>query len=83
MVAAIERGWVQREMEEAAYRHQRAVDAEETIVVGVNRFIGPGKTPLACLIKVSTNRPNGAKSSAYARCALAVIPFAVRLPSTG
>jgi methylmalonyl-CoA mutase, N-terminal domain len=43
MVAAIERGWVQREMEDAAYRHQRAVDAEETVVVGVNRFIGPGE----------------------------------------
>jgi methylmalonyl-CoA mutase N-terminal domain/subunit len=41
MVTAIERGWVQREMEDAAYRHQRAVDAEETVVVGVNRFIGP------------------------------------------
>jgi methylmalonyl-CoA mutase N-terminal domain/subunit len=41
MVAAIERSWVQREMEDAAYRHQRAVDAEETVVVGVNRFIGP------------------------------------------
>src|SRR5580704_15377703 len=41
MVAAIERSWVQREMEDAAYRHQRAVDAEETAVVGVNRFIGP------------------------------------------
>jgi len=43
VVAAIERGWVQREMEDAAYRHQRAVDAEETIVVGVNRFKSPGE----------------------------------------
>jgi methylmalonyl-CoA mutase, N-terminal domain len=38
MVGAIERGWVQREIEEAAYRHQQAVDAGETVVVGVNRF---------------------------------------------
>jgi methylmalonyl-CoA mutase N-terminal domain/subunit len=45
MVAAIERGWVQREMEDAAYRHQRAVDAEETVVVGVNRFIGSPAPP--------------------------------------
>jgi methylmalonyl-CoA mutase, N-terminal domain len=41
MVAAIERGWVQREMEDAAYRHQQAVDAGETVVVGVNRFASP------------------------------------------
>jgi methylmalonyl-CoA mutase, N-terminal domain len=38
MVAAIERGWVQGELEEAAYRHQQAVDSGETVVVGVNRF---------------------------------------------
>jgi methylmalonyl-CoA mutase, N-terminal domain len=40
MVAAIERGWVQREIEDAAYRHQQAVDGGETVVVGVNRFTG-------------------------------------------
>jgi methylmalonyl-CoA mutase N-terminal domain/subunit len=40
MVAAIERGWVQQEIEDAAYQHQRAVDAGETLVVGVNRFTG-------------------------------------------
>ena len=39
MVAAIERGWVQREIEDAAYRHQQAVDCGETVVVGVNRFV--------------------------------------------
>jgi methylmalonyl-CoA mutase, N-terminal domain len=41
MVTAIERGWVQREIEDAAYRHQQAVDAGETVVVGVNRFTSP------------------------------------------
>jgi methylmalonyl-CoA mutase, N-terminal domain len=41
MVAAIERGWVQREIEDAAYRHQQAVDSGEMVVVGVNRFAGP------------------------------------------
>ncbi len=29
MVAAIERGWVQREIEDAAYRQQQAVDSGE------------------------------------------------------
>jgi methylmalonyl-CoA mutase N-terminal domain/subunit len=43
MVAAIERGWVQREIEEAAYRHQQAVDAGETVVVGANRFANSGE----------------------------------------
>ncbi len=38
MIAAIERGWVQREIQNAAYEYQRAVDAGETTVVGVNRF---------------------------------------------
>jgi methylmalonyl-CoA mutase N-terminal domain/subunit len=41
MVAAIEGGWVQREMEDAAYLHQQAVDGGETVVVGVNRFTSP------------------------------------------
>ena len=41
MVAAIERGWVQREIEDAAYLHQQAVDGGETVVVGVNRFTSP------------------------------------------
>ena len=42
MVAAIERGWVQREIEDAAYRHQQAVDSGEAVLVGVNRFAGAG-----------------------------------------
>ena len=44
MVAAIEKGWVQQEIEDAAYQHQRAVDAGETVVVGVNRFTSPHTT---------------------------------------
>jgi methylmalonyl-CoA mutase N-terminal domain/subunit len=41
MVAAIERGWVQREIEDAVFRHQQAFDSGASVVVGVNRFIGP------------------------------------------
>jgi methylmalonyl-CoA mutase N-terminal domain/subunit len=37
-LAAIERGFQQREIQEAAYRVQRAIDSGEQIVVGVNRF---------------------------------------------
>jgi methylmalonyl-CoA mutase, N-terminal domain len=38
MLRAIERGYVQREIQNAAYEYQRAVDANEAIVVGVNEF---------------------------------------------
>ena len=38
MLRAIERGYVQREIQNAAYGYQTAVDAKETIVVGVNEF---------------------------------------------
>jgi methylmalonyl-CoA mutase N-terminal domain/subunit len=38
MLRAIETGYVQREIQESAYRYQRAIETEEAIVVGVNRF---------------------------------------------
>jgi methylmalonyl-CoA mutase N-terminal domain/subunit len=38
MLKAIERGFVQQEIQNAAYEYQQAVDHEEAIVVGVNRF---------------------------------------------
>src|SRR5205085_6404346 len=38
MLRAIEIGYVQREIQEAAYAYQRAVEQGEQIVVGVNRF---------------------------------------------
>jgi methylmalonyl-CoA mutase, N-terminal domain len=37
-LAAIEAGYQQRQIQEAAYRVQREIEAEERIVVGVNRF---------------------------------------------
>ncbi len=38
MFRAIENGWVQRQIQESAYAYQRAVDAGDRTVVGVNRF---------------------------------------------
>lgn len=35
---AVEEGYIQREIQEAAYRTQRAIEKGEQIVVGVNRF---------------------------------------------
>src|SRR3712207_1070185 len=37
-VEAIERGFVQREIEEAAYRYNQQVEAGERVIVGVNRY---------------------------------------------
>jgi methylmalonyl-CoA mutase N-terminal domain/subunit len=38
MLKAIERGYVQQEIHNAAYEYQQAVDRQEAVVVGVNRF---------------------------------------------
>ncbi|MEN8149607.1 MAG: methylmalonyl-CoA mutase family protein [Planctomycetota bacterium] len=38
VVAAVEEGYLQREIGRAAYEYQRALEKEERIVVGVNRF---------------------------------------------
>jgi methylmalonyl-CoA mutase N-terminal domain/subunit len=38
MLKAIERGYIQQEIQNAAYEYQQAVDREEAIVVGVNRY---------------------------------------------
>jgi methylmalonyl-CoA mutase N-terminal domain/subunit len=42
MVAAIERGYPQREIAESAYRAQQAVETKEQIIVGVNDFVESG-----------------------------------------
>jgi methylmalonyl-CoA mutase N-terminal domain/subunit len=38
-LAAIESGFIQREIQESAYRNQVAMDSGESVVVGVNRFV--------------------------------------------
>ena len=38
MLTAIEEGFVQREIQEAAYRFQRSVENEERVIIGVNRY---------------------------------------------
>jgi methylmalonyl-CoA mutase N-terminal domain/subunit len=38
MLKAIERGFVQQEIQNAAYEYQQAVDIGDAVVVGVNRF---------------------------------------------
>ena len=45
MLRAIERGWVQQEIQNAAYAYQRAVDTGDAVVVGVNRHAREGDEP--------------------------------------
>jgi methylmalonyl-CoA mutase N-terminal domain/subunit len=39
MLRAIEQGYVQQEIQNAAYAYQRAVDKKDAVVVGVNEFV--------------------------------------------
>jgi len=43
-LAAIERGWIQQQVQEAAYRAQLAIDRGDAVVVGVNRFVEGSET---------------------------------------
>jgi methylmalonyl-CoA mutase N-terminal domain/subunit len=49
MVAAIEDNMPQREIADAAFRYQQEVDAEERVIVGVNRFRTDGEEEIAIL----------------------------------
>jgi methylmalonyl-CoA mutase N-terminal domain/subunit len=51
-LAAIERGYQMREIEESAYRQQRAVESKEQIVVGVNAYRGEGDEEAPKLLRV-------------------------------
>jgi methylmalonyl-CoA mutase N-terminal domain/subunit len=42
MLRAIEAGYVQKEIQEAAYQAQRALEEKQQIVVGVNEFVSEG-----------------------------------------
>jgi methylmalonyl-CoA mutase N-terminal domain/subunit len=39
MVAAVERGFPQREIQESAFRFQQAVERKEKVIVGVNEYV--------------------------------------------
>jgi methylmalonyl-CoA mutase N-terminal domain/subunit len=49
---AIERGEIQREIQESAYRHQRKVESGERVVVGVNRFQEPREEPPGEILRI-------------------------------
>jgi methylmalonyl-CoA mutase N-terminal domain/subunit len=49
MLRAIETGYVQREIQESAYRYQKAIETQEQVVVGVNRFQIEEESPVNVL----------------------------------
>lgn len=51
-VAAIERGYLQREIQNAAYLYQREIETKERIIVGVNQFTS-GDEPPTDILKVN------------------------------
>jgi methylmalonyl-CoA mutase N-terminal domain/subunit len=49
MLRAIETGYVQREIQDSAYRYQRAIETKDAVVVGVNRFQVDDEKPVKTL----------------------------------
>jgi methylmalonyl-CoA mutase N-terminal domain/subunit len=52
MLNAIERGWVQKEISDSAYKYQKAIEDQNKIVVGVNKFQMHEKQPRMELLSV-------------------------------
>jgi methylmalonyl-CoA mutase N-terminal domain/subunit len=50
MVAAIEKGFPQREIHDASYEYQRAIERKEKIIVGVNDFVMKEGSPIEVLL---------------------------------
>jgi len=80
MLRAIESGYVQREIQESAYRHQRSVESGETVIVGQNRYATEERLAIETLVvddRVGSDRTAAVQSlrsqrdSATAAAALA------------
>jgi len=64
MVKAIERGYPQKEIAEASYQFQRAAEAKEKIIVGVNDFVIEDESPNILYIDETVARQQSAKLKA-------------------
>jgi methylmalonyl-CoA mutase N-terminal domain/subunit len=49
MVAAIEEGFPQREIQDASYEYQKAIERKDKIIVGVNEFVMADEPPIDIL----------------------------------
>jgi methylmalonyl-CoA mutase N-terminal domain/subunit len=61
MVKAIERGYPQKEIAEASYQYQRAVEAREKVIVGANEFVIEEESPHILYIDETVARQQSAK----------------------
>jgi methylmalonyl-CoA mutase N-terminal domain/subunit len=52
MLRAVEEGFPQREIAEAAFRTQREIESGERVIVGINRFHAPGAEDPISLLKI-------------------------------
>ncbi len=90
-VRAIEAGYQQREIQEAAFRAQQAIDTGETIIVGVNRFADEERSdggPSIPILKIDPRLEAGQRArlaafkarrdAAAAEAALAAVERAAR-----
>ena len=50
MVAAIEQGFPQREIQDASYEYQKAIERNDKIIVGVNAFVMEDEPPIDILL---------------------------------
>jgi methylmalonyl-CoA mutase, N-terminal domain len=50
MLSAIEKGYVQREIQESAYQSQRRIETGDSVIVGVNRFTSEARTPIQLMV---------------------------------
>jgi methylmalonyl-CoA mutase, N-terminal domain len=64
MVKAIERGYPQKEIAESSYQYQRAVEAKEKIIVGVNEFAIEEQPPHTLYIDETVAQQQSAKLKA-------------------
>ena len=69
MLRAIEQGYVQREIQNAAYAYQQAVDGKEAIVVGVNEFAS-GQEVAVPIQRIDTALERGQRAGANGCAAL-------------
>jgi methylmalonyl-CoA mutase, N-terminal domain len=77
MLRAIEAGYIQQEIQKSAYEYQQAVERDQQIVVGVNRYQSEGERPIPMMridaeiertqvarVKALRDRRDAAKSKA-------------------
>ncbi len=67
MVAAIEKGFPQREIQDSAYQYQKAVERGEQVIVGVNKYQIEGESQISTLVIDESVRDHQVQRLEHAR----------------